>query len=45
MRKDGKYFHSKFRNSGATTINPPKSKRFPSEKPYSPGPSTYETGV
>lgn len=45
MKKDGKYFLSKFRSSGATTINPAKSKRFPNEKPYSPGPSHYETSV
>ena len=32
-----------YRSSGATTINPPQSKRFPNEKGYSPGPDHYNT--
>jgi len=37
----GKYYLSKFKGSGATSINPPRSKRFIELKDDNPGPGTY----
>jgi len=48
INERGKYFLSKFRSSGATTFNPPRSKRFPEEaKSQAPGPGMYDikTGI
>jgi len=42
INQRGNYHLSKFRNSGATLISPPRSKRFDELKPGYPGPGTYE---
>eukprot|EP01017_Pseudomicrothorax_dubius_P025273 TRINITY_DN270_c0_g2_i1.p1 TRINITY_DN270_c0_g2~~TRINITY_DN270_c0_g2_i1.p1 ORF type:complete len:286 (-),score=49.84 TRINITY_DN270_c0_g2_i1:118-975(-) len=44
ISKGGKHFYSKYKDSGATTFNPPKSKRFNEENPTKtvPGPGAYD---
>ncbi len=41
----GKYYLSKFKGSGATLINPSRSKRFIDFKDDNPGPGTYNPNV
>ncbi|KAL4511959.1 hypothetical protein ABPG72_012804 [Tetrahymena utriculariae] len=42
INKLGKFQLAKYRSSGATTFNPPRSKRFPKSGNINPGPGQYK---